>query len=106
MTDQSTTNEGVAVQSAFPELAKRCLGCNGAPDFTFQINLSRAGVSTQSQIFGCCVDCSEPGTATYEGLRRRLACLLFMNRNKFHGLRAALPHAVHDSKTAAAGSDE
>lgn len=109
MADNSTTNDGVAIQSAFPNLADKCLGCDGHPDFVFNLNLSRATSSVKSQTFGCCVDCSEPGALMYDQLRRRLACLLFMSRNTLQGLRKPNPIsrglAKSDLKTTAAGSD-
>jgi hypothetical protein len=99
--EHSTTNESVkAVESTFPELAKKCLGCNSRPDFTFELKLFSLSGELISKRFGCCMTCSEPGSPTYDSLRKRLACLLFMNRNRLWAKQ------ISDSKTAAAGSDE
>jgi hypothetical protein len=55
-----------------------CLGCNERPDFTFQIKLkSRSGQFSDSQVFGCCKSCVEPGKPNYEQLRQRVGFLLW-----------------------------
>jgi hypothetical protein len=90
----------------------KCLGCEGDPRFFFVLSLHdlRGGAELKSRTFGACVDCSTPGSLTYDGLRKRLATLLFMQKNVLLGMAAEKPTSeifdaivAADRKTAAAG---
>lgn len=102
---KNTNEQALARRVTSPPhlLEAECLGCNSKADFTFQVVLKgRDGSHTESETFGGCFQCCEPGKPTYEGFKRRVAYLMWQGSNVLGGSDVA---QKTDYKTLASGGE-